>query len=94
MHPPESVFIGAFSPSTTDMITESIIAILQLHTSSPSLEIIARAMSSLITKFSDDDLRRVLNAQLNTLAISSQAKQAIVPALFGIAKLTEVQSRG
>ncbi len=51
-------------------------------------------MSSLITKFSDDDLRQVLNAQLDTLAISSQAKQAIVPALFGIAKLTEVQSRG
>ncbi len=82
--------LGALSPSTTNMITESIKAILQLHTSSPSLEIIAHAMSSLITKFSGEDLHQVLNAQLDTLAISSQAKQAIIPTLFGITKLTEV----
>lgn len=51
-------------------------------------------MSSLIANFSDEDLRRVLNAQLDTLAISPQAKQVIIPALCGIAKLTEVQTRG
>ena len=51
-------------------------------------------MSSLIANFSDEDLQRFLNAQLDTLAISPLAKQAIIPALFGIAKLTQVQSRG
>jgi hypothetical protein len=86
--------LGVFSPSTADTMAKSIVAILQLHTSSPSLRIIARAMSSLIANFSDEDLHRFLNAQLDTLAISPQAKQAIIPALFGIAKLTQVQSRG
>jgi hypothetical protein len=76
------------------MITESIVAILQPHTSSPSLRVIARTITSLMSgNFCDDDLRQVLNAQLDTLAISPQAKQAIVPALFGMTKLTEVQSR-
>jgi hypothetical protein len=86
--------VYTFYPSTADAITESIVAILQPHTSSPSLQIIARAMSSLISNFSDEDLRRFLNAQLDTLAISPLAKQAIIPALFGIAKFSVVQSRG
>jgi hypothetical protein len=51
-------------------------------------------MTSLIAgNFGDDDLRQLLNAQLDTLAISPQTKQAIIPALLGIAKLTEVHSR-
>jgi hypothetical protein len=89
-----SLDVCTFYPSTADTITESIVAILQPHTSSPSLQIIARAMSSLITNFNDEDLHRFLNAQLDTLAISPLSKQAIIPVLFGIAKLREVQSRG
>jgi hypothetical protein len=82
------------SPNTADMITESITTILQPHTSSPSLHVIARAITRLIAgNFGDDDLRQILNAQLDTLAISPQAKQGIIPALVGIAKLTEVRSR-
>jgi len=83
------------SPNSADMITESIIAILQPHTSSPSLHVIARAITSLIAgNFGGDDLCQILNAQLDTLAISPQAKQGILPALFGIMRLMEVQSRG
>ena len=68
--------------------------ILQPHTSSPSLRVSAHAITSLIAgKFGDDDLRKILNVQLNTLAISAQAKQGIEPALVGITKLTELQSR-
>ena len=68
--------------------------ILQPHTSSPSLHVIARAITSLIAgNFGDDDLYQILNAQLDTLAISPQAKQGIIPALVGIAKLTELQSQ-
>jgi hypothetical protein len=75
------------------MITESSMTILQPHTSSPSLRFGARAITSLIAgKFGDDD-REILNVQLDTLAISAQAKQGIVSALVGIAKLTELQSR-
>ncbi|KAI0282925.1 hypothetical protein BC826DRAFT_1110482 [Russula brevipes] len=82
------------SPHTGDTITESIAAILQPHTSSPSMHITARAMTSLIAgNFGDNDLCQLLNAQLNTLAISPQTKQAIIPTLLGIAKLTEVHSR-
>ncbi len=67
-------------------------AILQPHTSSPSLHIIARTITSLIAgNFHDYDLRQILNAQLDTLAISPQVKQSIVPALFAIMKLTEAQ---
>jgi hypothetical protein len=59
------------------------------------MPLIARAMASLITgDFGGEDLNRVLNAQLDSLAISPQAKQNIIPALLGIAKLTEVQSQG
>ena len=68
--------------------------ILQPHTSSPNLHVIARAITSLIAgKFGDDDLCQILNAQIDTLAISPQAKQGIVPALIGIAKLTGLQSQ-
>ncbi len=70
-------------------------AILQPHTSSPSLHIIARTITSLIAgNFHDYDLRQILNAQLDTLAISPQVKQSIVPALFTIMKLTEAQLQG
>jgi hypothetical protein len=59
------------------------------------MPLIARAMTSLIASdFSGEDLNQVLNAQLDSLAISPQAKQNIIPALLGIAKLTEVQSQG
>jgi hypothetical protein len=76
------------------MITESIMTILQPHTSSPSLRFSARAITSLIAgKFGDDDLREILNVQLDAFAISAQAKQGIVQALVGIAKLTELQPR-
>ncbi len=82
-----------YSLNTADMITESIIAILQPHTSSPSLHVIARAITSLIAgNFSSDELCQILNAQLDTLAISPHAKQGILPALFGITKVTEIQS--
>lgn len=82
------------SANTADTTTESIITILRPHTSSPSLHVISRVITSLIAgKFGDDDLCQILNAQLDTLAISPQAKQGIVPALVGIAKLTELQSR-
>jgi len=58
------------------------------------MHIIARTMSSLIAvNFDDEGLRQVLNAQLDTLAVAPQAKQLIIPALLGMAKLTEVQSR-
>ncbi|KAI9513061.1 hypothetical protein F5148DRAFT_1279109 [Russula earlei] len=59
------------------------------------MHIIACAIISLIAgNFGDDDLGQILNAQLDTLAISPQAKQAIIPTLFGISKLIEVQSQG
>jgi hypothetical protein len=77
------------------MVTESIMTILQPHTSSPSLHVIARAITRLIAgKFGDDDLCQILNAQLDTLSICPQAKQGIVPAIVGIAKLTGVQPQG
>lgn len=75
-------------------MTESAVAILQPHTSSPSLRAIARGISTLITNISGDDLPKILDAQLDALAISSQAKQAIVPALMGIARLKEVRLQG
>jgi hypothetical protein len=59
------------------------------------LHLIARAITSLIAgNFESDNLCQILNAQLDTLAISPQIKQDILPALFGITRLTEVQSRG
>ncbi|KAI9450751.1 hypothetical protein BJY52DRAFT_1227039 [Lactarius psammicola] len=77
-----------------DTITHSIAAILQPHTSSPSVLIIARAMANLMAaKFSGNDLDQVLSAHLDSLAISPQVKQAIFPALLGIAKFTEAYAQ-
>ena len=59
------------------------------------MPLVARAMCCLMTgDFSGEDFDKVLNAQLDSLAISPQAKQGIIPALLGIAKLAKVQSRG
>ncbi|KAI9448594.1 hypothetical protein H4582DRAFT_2069124 [Lactarius indigo] len=78
-----------------DMITQSIAAFLQPHTSSPSMPLVARAMSCLIAGgFSGEDFDSVFNAQLDSLAISPHDKQSIIPALLGIAKLAKVQSQG
>jgi hypothetical protein len=75
-------------------MTQSIVAILQPHTSSPSLYVIARAMASLMaTNFSDSGLNLVLSAHLDTLAISPQTKQVIIPALLGIAKFGDVHAQ-
>ncbi|KAI9453516.1 hypothetical protein F5148DRAFT_1151945 [Russula earlei] len=51
-------------------------------------------MDLIVGNFGDDDLHQILNAQLNMLAISPQAEQGIVPALFGITKLTDAQLQG
>ena len=73
---------------------ESITAFLQPHTSSPSMPLIARAITSLIiNNFSSDDLTQILSAQLDTLSVSAQAKQTVIPAILGIAKVTEVSSQ-
>ncbi len=78
-----------------DMITQSIVPFLQPHTSSPSVPLVARAMCCLMTgDFSVEDFNQVLNAQLDSLAISPEAKQSIIPALLGIARLAKVQSQG
>ena len=75
-------------------MTQSIVAILQLHTSSPSLYIIAHAMANLMaTNFSDSGLNLVLSAHLNTLAISPQTKQVIIPTLLGIAKFGDIYAQ-
>lgn len=66
-------------------MTQSIISILQPHTSSPSLNVIASAMASLMATNSSDSVNLILSAHLDSLAISPQAKQAIIPALLGIA---------
>ncbi|KAH9014642.1 hypothetical protein EDB84DRAFT_1443761 [Lactarius hengduanensis] len=51
-------------------------------------------MSSLAASdLGSEDLSLVLSAQLDSLAISPQTKQNIVPALLGIAKLAKVQSQ-
>jgi len=78
-----------------DAIAQSITAFLQPHTSSPSMPLISHAMCCLMTgDFSGEDFNQVLNSQLDSLAISPQAKQSIIPALLGIAKLAKVQSQG
>ena len=77
------------------MITQSIAAFLQPHTSSPSMPVVARAMYCLMRgDFSGEDFPQVLNAQLDSLAISPQAKQNIVPGLLGITKLVKAQLQG
>jgi hypothetical protein len=55
------------------------------------MPVVARAMCCLMTgDFSREDFS---HAQLDSLAISAQAKQSIIPALLGIAKLAKVQSQ-
>jgi hypothetical protein len=73
-----------------DMTTRSIAALLQPHTSSPYLPIIARVIANLVTgTFSEEELSQALDAQVTSLAISPQAKQDAIPALLGIAKLAK-----
>lgn len=73
-----------------DMTTQSIAALLQPHTSSPYLPIIARVIANLVAgAFSEEELNQALDAQLTSLAISPQAKQDAIPALLGIAKLAK-----
>ena len=76
------------------MITQSVTAFLQPDTSSPSMPLVACAMCCLMMgDFNGEDFDKVLNAQLDSLTISPQAKQSIIPALLGIAKLAKVQSK-
>ncbi|KAH9001970.1 hypothetical protein EDB86DRAFT_2827431 [Lactarius hatsudake] len=59
------------------------------------MPLVAHAMSCLMAGgFSREDFDSVFNAQLDSLAISPQAKQGIIPALLSIAKLAKVQSQG
>jgi hypothetical protein len=75
-------------------MTQSIVAILQPHTSSPSLSVIARAMASVMTTDSSDSgVNLVLGAHLDSLAISPQTKQVIIPALLGIARFGDVHTQ-
>ncbi|KAI9442133.1 hypothetical protein H4582DRAFT_2109832 [Lactarius indigo] len=70
----------AMDPLTStsfDAITQSIATILQPHTSSPTLLVIARAMTSLVTaNISGDTLDQLFSAHLDSLAISPQTKRA------------------
>ncbi|KAH9001802.1 hypothetical protein EDB86DRAFT_3129628 [Lactarius hatsudake] len=53
-----------------------------------------RVMASLMGgDFGTEELDQVLSTQLDALAISPQARQNIIPALLGIAKLAKVQSQ-
>ncbi|KAH9022223.1 hypothetical protein EDB85DRAFT_2187024 [Lactarius pseudohatsudake] len=79
---------------TTDMITQSVAAFLQPHTSSLSVSVVSHVMASLMGgDFGTEEFNQVLSTQLDALAISPQAKQDIIPALLGIAKLAKVQSQ-
>ncbi|KAH9051544.1 hypothetical protein EDB87DRAFT_1582378 [Lactarius vividus] len=83
-----------FALNSATTITQSIAAILQPHTSSPSLLVVSHAMASLMaTNFGGSGLDQVLSAQLDSLAISPQAKQVIIPALLGMAKFTEMHTQ-
>ena len=85
------------STNAADKTTESIITLLRPHTgaSSENLGFLARAITSLtVGNFNVDDLRELLDSYLNILAISPQARRGIIPALIGITKVIEVQSRG
>ncbi|KAI9444326.1 hypothetical protein H4582DRAFT_2053994 [Lactarius indigo] len=74
----------------------SILAFLHPHTSSPSMPLVAHAMTSLMASdFSEEELNQILNTQLYSLAISPQVKQNIIPGLLSIAKLaTRMQLQG
>lgn len=64
---------------------QSIISILQPHTFSPSLNAIASAMASLVATNFSDSVNLILSAHLDSLAIYSQIKQAIIPVPHGMA---------
>jgi hypothetical protein len=85
------------SSTAADKINESIIALLEPHTSSPDLRTIARILTDLLLAGNfryDDGLFDILNAELDILAISPQAKQGIIPALVGILNMAEVRLQG
>ena len=65
--------------------------LLEPHTSSPDLQVIARILADLLTLKYGDVLFDILNDELDILAISSQAKQGIISALIGIKNTTKVQ---
>ncbi|KAH9168601.1 hypothetical protein EDB89DRAFT_1909182 [Lactarius sanguifluus] len=72
----------------------SIAAILQPHMSSPSLLVVSHTVASLMAmNLGGSGLDQVLSAHLNSLAISPQAKQAIIPALLRMAKFTEMHTQ-
>jgi hypothetical protein len=84
------------SSNAADKTTELIITLLQPHTgvSSENLDFLARAITSLIVgHFNADDLRDLLDSYLDTLVISPQARQHIIPALMGFTEVIEVRSR-
>ena len=85
----------ASSSTAADKTNESIIALLEPHTSSPDLRIIARILADLpaASVKHDDGLFNILSAELDILAISPHAKQGLIPALIGIMDTTEVRSR-
>ncbi|KAI9458440.1 hypothetical protein BJY52DRAFT_1223530 [Lactarius psammicola] len=86
------------TPNTdpTHTMTQSILAFLHPHTSSPSTPLVARAMTSLFAgDFGEEELNQILNTQLDSLAVSPRAKQHMIPGLIGIAKLAaRVQLQG
>ncbi|KAH9027985.1 hypothetical protein EDB85DRAFT_1892764 [Lactarius pseudohatsudake] len=52
-------------------------------------------MTSLVTaNIRGDNLDQLFSTHLDSLAISPQMKRAVIPALLGIAKLTEVRTQG
>ncbi|KAI9430334.1 hypothetical protein H4582DRAFT_2087137 [Lactarius indigo] len=62
--------------------------------SSLSVSVVSRVMAGLMGgDFGTEEFNQVLSTQLDALAISPQAKQDIIPALLGIAKLAKVQSQ-
>ncbi|KAH9035439.1 hypothetical protein EDB83DRAFT_2318741 [Lactarius deliciosus] len=79
---------NTLNTDTTHTMTQSILAFFHPHTSSPSTPLVARIMTSLMMgDFSKEELNQILSTQLDSLAISPQAKQNIIPGLLGIAKL-------
>ncbi|KAH9019780.1 hypothetical protein EDB85DRAFT_1896502 [Lactarius pseudohatsudake] len=69
-----------FTSTSVDAITQSIATILQPHTSSPTLLIVTRAMTSLVTaNIRGDNLDQLFSIHLNSLAISPQTKTPVGP---------------
>ncbi|KAH9170482.1 hypothetical protein EDB89DRAFT_1907729 [Lactarius sanguifluus] len=84
-----------FTSTSVNAMMQLIVTILQPHTSSPTLSIVTCAMTSLVTaNIRGDNLDQLFSTHLNLLAISPQMKRAVIPALLGIAKLTEVCTQG